>query len=595
MKKQLFTIRKIVAFLFLLIATTTFAQEAKPGQPIGGIVVKGGKNPGGNMLIITGGGITIPNNSFKNNNNSGNFTNFNANVFIPIFQYGGATGGVINYGFNAGFEYFSGNKDYDLEMHQPYSIIGQTSSPTTTAKGSGSPRQAGFKTEAGIQANYNIGRFTISPIVNAAYISINQKAFEITQSISVNGQTRDFILYSQSETKTKGLGITPKIRLSYHFGKDKTWGIYSEAGYLFGPAVKTDAVIFRPNGNPNAQGNYNIDQMLSGTYKTTETKYNFGAFAVNVGVNITIGNRTQGQGVSPNQEPQNMIYGGNAPLKICIRFYGIDGNELNSFSETGFINLYQVFSLSLLPCGGTDPAAISLPPINTDISGQTIKSKLFVKSDKSLEGKSIKINKDIDISKDIAGKYGVETAIVKAGNYTFNSKNEIELPIVFGAKTIKQFGIKSADLNYDEDYRVEDAKILEFLHTNELIIKKGNYAADYSQNPFGTITLSLAFPINAKGIKEKGIKRMSGSGYHCDRDCKEEKDVCWTCKGSKPKALFYYFTLEPVIEKGMITQLKIMNTKIMLGDKSITASEYKKLKGKTFGETISGGLQAAGK
>ena len=41
---------KLVSLLIL--AVVSIAAVAAPGQPIGGIIVKGGKNPGGQMPVL---------------------------------------------------------------------------------------------------------------------------------------------------------------------------------------------------------------------------------------------------------------------------------------------------------------------------------------------------------------------------------------------------------------------------------------------------------------------------------------------------------------------------------------------------------------
>jgi hypothetical protein len=51
---------KIVAILLLAVVATS--ALAAPGQPIGGIVVKGGRNPGGQMLVL---GTTDTKGAFK--------------------------------------------------------------------------------------------------------------------------------------------------------------------------------------------------------------------------------------------------------------------------------------------------------------------------------------------------------------------------------------------------------------------------------------------------------------------------------------------------------------------------------------------------
>jgi hypothetical protein len=178
--------------ILLLLADESFAQGpvARPGQPIGGIVVKGGRNPGGNMLLSISGGVTNPGRTTKDEANINNGTAFNGSLYVPLIAKENLT-----FGLNAGGEYFSNNKDYN-NNYEAYPIGGQTDVPEVSAKGAGSPKSKGFKAELGPQVNFSIGKLTISPILNASYMGIKQKAFNITQSSSVNGRY-NYNLYGQ--------------------------------------------------------------------------------------------------------------------------------------------------------------------------------------------------------------------------------------------------------------------------------------------------------------------------------------------------------------------------------------------------------------
>lgn len=242
------------------------------------------------MVLSLGAGITNPTSSLKQNANVSNGYTFGANLYLPILKssFGGATGGVISYGVNVGAEYFAGNKDYDINGFRPYNVSGQTGNPTISAKGAGSPKEAGFKTEAGIQTNFTFGKVTISPILNAAYFSLNQKAFAVTQNSSVNGQSKDYNLYNQAETKTSGLAFIPKVQFRYRFGRDSRFSIYTEANYTLGPDIKNETISFKPNGTADPKtGAYNIDQMLSGTNIALMKSNGFKALGVNAGISFS--------------------------------------------------------------------------------------------------------------------------------------------------------------------------------------------------------------------------------------------------------------------------------------------------------------------
>lgn len=239
--------------------------------------------------VSLGAGTTLPSSAMKTNNNMGNLTNFTLGAYVPLFEYGGATGGVISFGLNARGEYFTGNSAYNLSTYKPFNITGQSGIPPITAKGSGSPKQAGFKTEAGAQANFSFGPYTISPILNLAYINLKQKAFTVVQNTSVNGQNYEHNLYSQAETKTSGVGAVATLSHRYKFGRDNKFSVFAETNYMFGPSVTTQSAMLIPEGGANAQGNYNINQMNFGrqTSQTKNTKFN--GFGVNAGIGIALG------------------------------------------------------------------------------------------------------------------------------------------------------------------------------------------------------------------------------------------------------------------------------------------------------------------
>jgi len=264
----------------LLVSNASFAQQpvARPGQPIKGVIIKGGKNPGGNMLFSLSGGITEPGTATKEHANLNNGTAFNANVYLPIILKA-----PITIGFNAGAEYFISNKSYNTTNYPPYGISGQTGTPDVSAKDAGSPKSQGFKTEAGAQANFSVGAITLSPILNAGYFSLQQKAFSITQTGSVNGQNYTYDLYTQPETKTTGFVFIPKLRVAYFPGK---LGFYVEGNYTMGPTVSNEATIFKPRGAAIKDGNYSVDQMIQGRNVPQNNRASYKSFGVNLGISF---------------------------------------------------------------------------------------------------------------------------------------------------------------------------------------------------------------------------------------------------------------------------------------------------------------------
>ncbi|RQO68944.1 hypothetical protein DBR40_18330 [Pedobacter sp. KBW01] len=262
-----------------------------PGSPIGGMVVKGGKNPGGNLLLFVAGGINTPGSSVKTKTNLVNGYAVGGNIYVPLFGNGGAAGNTSHFftiGLNAGGEYFAGNGDYDLADLQVYNITGQSALPSIMVNSEGN-KQNGFKGEVGAQANFSFGQFTLSPVLNAAYFHLKQNAFSVTQSNAVNGTNYNKEIYSQGAGKTTGFALIPKLRVAFFPGK---LGFYLEGNYTVGPDVKNDGMLFKPQGKANDMGFYSQDQMAAGTSKSVGQSAAYNSFGVNFGVSVPLGNST---------------------------------------------------------------------------------------------------------------------------------------------------------------------------------------------------------------------------------------------------------------------------------------------------------------
>lgn len=110
---------------------------------------------------------------------------------------------------------------------------------------------------------------------------------------------------------------------------------------------------------------------------------------------------------------------------------------------------------------------------------------------------------------------------------------------------------------YKNDYLLDDAEVCKYLNTESIVIAKGVYNFNYSQNELGDIVLKLAKPISSKGINVEG-KMLSG--IRCDNTCKEEGTYCFTCKTtstSKATDILPSYLLKPVIENGNCIAIQI--------------------------------------
>ena len=279
--------KKLKLFLQLLFSITVLTQSMQAQQNAKGIKDNGIKSHTHvrgccqYRMIYVGGGLNnapAVSSSAAFKSNGINTIGFNLDYSQTFLRKPG-----FSIGYNVGGQYFSGSGDpFAGVLPPPFLVSGQISSDV---KSSGDSKNSGYFVGAGPQFNFHFAsRFVFSPIFQIGYLNVTQSDFKATQTTLMQGftlpnYTRTYDLISQSQTKTSGLGIIPKARLSYMFSK--SIGIWAEANYLLGPTVKNSITTFKPEGQPNQQGSYTIQQMNVGTYTTTvnETKNNALGFA----------------------------------------------------------------------------------------------------------------------------------------------------------------------------------------------------------------------------------------------------------------------------------------------------------------------------
>jgi hypothetical protein len=304
--KTLFTL------LFSTICVCATAQT--PGSPIGGIVVKGGKNPGGNIQLSVSGGVNNPGSSIKTKAKLVNGYALGANVYVPLFakegngNLAGHTTHFFTIGVNAGSEYFAGRGDYNLVELPAYNISGQSTEPDIKVSNDRN-KQNGFKAEAGVQANFSFGKVTLSPVLNAAYMSLKQNSISVAQDGTVNGVSYSKELYAQQAAKNTGIAFIPKLRLAFFPGK---LGFYLEGAYTSGPDIHAQAELFKPQGKVNDAGFYSLDQMSMGSSKLKDQTVRYSSFGVNFGLSIPMGNaisrrRLKGKVTKPGDNGVNLV------------------------------------------------------------------------------------------------------------------------------------------------------------------------------------------------------------------------------------------------------------------------------------------------
>jgi hypothetical protein len=253
--------------LLLMISVACVAQTKYVIQD--GRLVLAGYTAKDKIQVSIGGGLNQPNTTAQSKINALKSMVVSGNIFLPITA-GNRTNkrrATTSFGVNAGLQYHSGFGNYSTNGYTGYNIQGQSTGPAVAAQSAGSPKSSGFVLEAGPQLNIHIKKWMVSPIINAGYINLAQKAMAVVQTSTFRDttgtKTTTYNLYNQAATKIKGLVLTPKLRLSY-FGRQL--GFWMEGSYTFGPSVTTNATVFRPQGIANpATGFYAIDQMALGT------------------------------------------------------------------------------------------------------------------------------------------------------------------------------------------------------------------------------------------------------------------------------------------------------------------------------------------
>ena len=283
-KCSLCRIYSVMLLISIGIAATA-QDQLRPGQPIGGIIVKGGRNPGGSMLLSFNGGTTLPGSNLENSDILGNGWNVNGDLYVPFWYR--ETAGLFHtsIGMNVGFSYFQLKNVSQEGVTSGYNTLGQAALPLLERENDAATR-AGYLGEGGLQANLSFGKITFSPILNIGYLAFQGSESKISQETTLGDQNYTFDLFSQKKEALKSVVLIPKLRISYFPGRI---GLFAEANYTSGGEIKNTTSTFKPNGNPVRENYYDLKQMLAGQNETTETIHKFRAFGLNAGISIPLG------------------------------------------------------------------------------------------------------------------------------------------------------------------------------------------------------------------------------------------------------------------------------------------------------------------
>ncbi|MDX1935461.1 MAG: hypothetical protein SFU21_00005 [Flavihumibacter sp.] len=256
------------------------AKNERFGGSIDGPIIDKHKK---GLLLSIGSGINSPGSSIKTNSSVLNGIQLLVDIYVPISPISNS----IDFGVTSSFQYEVGTGNYTTDGFNVYNIQGQASPPAIQARGSGSPRQAGFRGIVSPQISVGANRTILRGGVGFGYMTMTQQPMSIVQ-ISQNGsQLKEYGLLNQSLLKANGLLLMPNLRISHFFGKLGIWG---EAQYLIGPQIKSTATKFVPQGSANQNGNYTLTQMELGNIVPVVREIpKYQSLGLNVGVSISVG------------------------------------------------------------------------------------------------------------------------------------------------------------------------------------------------------------------------------------------------------------------------------------------------------------------
>jgi hypothetical protein len=250
-----------LVFISAMVTFCCASNLQAQATPIRGVIVKGGRNPGGNISF--GIGSDVPNSSTKDDAYLTNSQHIQSNAYVPLlFKQ------PFSVGFNLGADYNFSNAEPNAILPTGYKISGQTAS-NIAYKSAGSPKNSGFKMGGGVQINFRpSNHFYISAIFTAGYLSNTHNELSIVQTSEISGKAANFILTTIPIHKTTGLFLMPQLRLNYMLSN--TIGLYAEGNFLKGPNIITKPMALRPLGEADANGNYTLNQLQSATNTARE-------------------------------------------------------------------------------------------------------------------------------------------------------------------------------------------------------------------------------------------------------------------------------------------------------------------------------------
>lgn len=218
-------------------------------------------------VISVGGGISTTSSTLKKEALIGNGYFINTNVFLPFLSKGwdGSVKGSGKFalGIIAGAEYNSANNLLPGvgPAQKTYKLYTGDLDITNAQKGSAN--SSGFTGLAGLQADFTLGKFTLSPSVSGAYFSLKQDGFTQSSPVMVNGTTQTVVLLESQPVKRTGFIFKPQFKVSYPIAGNLSF--YAAGGVNIGPKITTTQSRLVPAGGFTDKNMYEPTQLATGT------------------------------------------------------------------------------------------------------------------------------------------------------------------------------------------------------------------------------------------------------------------------------------------------------------------------------------------
>jgi len=365
-------------------------------------------------IISLGGGISTTSSTLKGEALIGNGYLINTNVFVPFARKGwdGSVKGSGKFalGIIAGAEYNSAKNllpgvGQAQKMYKLY-----TGDLNITNSQKGAANSTGFTGLAGLQADFTVGKVTLSPSVSSAYFSLKQDGFAQSSPVAVNGTTQTVVLLESQPIKRTGFVFKPQFKVSYPITGSLSF--YAAGGLNIGPKITTTQSHLVPAGGFTDKNMYEAMQLTTGTRNDQSVVSRYQTIAVTAGVSWGFG--------SSSSESSRRHYRGKVtkPGDGGMRYTGAVEEPLTNAQAT--TDEHRTYT------GGRriEPSAL--------VAGQPIKG-VIVKGGKNPGENTIAVV--TNNNGEIAFK-GLE-----AGNYKFT----VTMPEEPAGKSINEKGIKRSE------------------------------------------------------------------------------------------------------------------------------------------------------